>query len=337
MLMSHTDVVAVEADKWTQDPFGGNIVDGFIYGRGALDMKNMVAMELQTMLLLKRLNVPLIRRVVAQASAGETIPRETQDETGRRYYRRGAPRDGWIDWSEPAERVAAFDQARGAARATIGARRADPSFAATLGMLAAAADVTPHAIVFRTRNAAIAAADVIAEIYARGVTASRKSDGSPVTEADSRAEEIIIERLAHFGLPVLAEESVSAGRIPALGERFFVVDPLDGTREFLSRNGEFTVNIALIHQGRAELGVVHVPVSGVSYFACTGGGAGIAADMQATTRLGCHPAPVISAGASDRAILGRSRRRAKIASLRPSISAAPCTGVLPLRPSACSC
>src|SRR5215217_7954856 len=51
LLMSHTDVVAVERDKWTQDPFGGDIVDGFVYGRGALDMKNMVAMELQTMLL----------------------------------------------------------------------------------------------------------------------------------------------------------------------------------------------------------------------------------------------------------------------------------------------
>src|SRR5688572_14996221 len=54
LLMSHTDVVAVERDKWTQNPFGGDVVDGFVYGRGALDMKNMVAMELQTMLLLGR-------------------------------------------------------------------------------------------------------------------------------------------------------------------------------------------------------------------------------------------------------------------------------------------
>ena len=71
LLMSHTDVVAVEREKWTQDPFGGEIVDGFIYGRGALDMKNMVAMELQTMLLLKRRGVRLKRDVIFLAAADE--------------------------------------------------------------------------------------------------------------------------------------------------------------------------------------------------------------------------------------------------------------------------
>src|SRR3712207_6341355 len=71
LLMSHTDVVAVEPEKWSQDPFGATIVDGYLYGRGALDMKYMVAMELQSMLLLKRRGVPLKRDVIFMAAADE--------------------------------------------------------------------------------------------------------------------------------------------------------------------------------------------------------------------------------------------------------------------------
>ena len=73
LLMSHTDVVAVEKEKWTHDPFGGDIADGFIYGRGAQDMKNMVAMELMTMLLLKRLDLRLKRDVIFMAAADEEV------------------------------------------------------------------------------------------------------------------------------------------------------------------------------------------------------------------------------------------------------------------------
>ncbi len=73
LLMSHTDVVAVEPEKWTHDPFSGDIADGFIYGRGALDMKNMVAMELMTMLLLKRSGLPLKRDVIFMAAADEEV------------------------------------------------------------------------------------------------------------------------------------------------------------------------------------------------------------------------------------------------------------------------
>src|SRR5581483_635277 len=73
LLMSHTDVVAVEPEKWSHDPFGGVIADGYLYGRGALDMKNMVAMELMTMLLLKRHNVPLKRDVIYMAAADEEV------------------------------------------------------------------------------------------------------------------------------------------------------------------------------------------------------------------------------------------------------------------------
>ena len=115
-------------------------------------------------------------------------------------------------------------------------------------------------------EAAAAAAVVICEVYERPISATSKSDGSPVTEADGRAEAVILEHLASTGIPVLAEESAAAGRIPALGDRFFVVDPLDGTKEFIKRNGEFTVNIALCENGRPVSGVVLVPATGVIYW-----------------------------------------------------------------------
>jgi len=114
-------------------------------------------------------------------------------------------------------------------------------------------------------TAAIAAAGVINEIYASPIAAEAKADGSPVTAADAAAEAVILEHLLPTGLPVLAEESVAAGRIPVLGRRYFVVDPLDGTKEFIKRNGEFTVNIALVENGRPVLGVVLAPVTGRAY------------------------------------------------------------------------
>ncbi|WDR02826.1 3'(2'),5'-bisphosphate nucleotidase CysQ [Devosia algicola] len=120
-------------------------------------------------------------------------------------------------------------------------------------------------------EASIAAAKVINDIYGRPIAARQKSDGSPVTEADAAAEAIILKMLDITGLPVLAEESVAAGRIPALGERYFVVDPLDGTKEFIKRNGEFTVNIALIEHGRPTIGVVLAPVTGIAYVGSSAG------------------------------------------------------------------
>jgi 3'(2'), 5'-bisphosphate nucleotidase len=113
--------------------------------------------------------------------------------------------------------------------------------------------------------ASIAAAEIINDIYSRPIHSEWKSDGSPVTEADQKAEAVILDYLRPTGIPVLAEESVSAGRIPELGDRFFVVDPLDGTKEFLKRNGEFTVNIALVEGGRPVLGVVLAPVTGEAF------------------------------------------------------------------------
>jgi len=114
-------------------------------------------------------------------------------------------------------------------------------------------------------DAALAAGKVILEIYNQPFESTAKADGSPVTVADELAEKVILEHLKQTGIPVLAEESVAAGHIPTLGDRFFVVDPLDGTKEFIKRNDEFTVNIALVEHGRPVLGIVTAPVLGDGY------------------------------------------------------------------------
>jgi 3'(2'), 5'-bisphosphate nucleotidase len=124
---------------------------------------------------------------------------------------------------------------------------------------------TDHHLTALALEAAIAAARVILEVYARPIAAVAKADGSPVTEADAAAEAVILDMLRPTGIPVLGEESVAAGIIPVLGERYFVVDPLDGTKEFIKRNGEFTVNIALIEHGVPVLGVVLAPATGETF------------------------------------------------------------------------
>lgn len=120
-------------------------------------------------------------------------------------------------------------------------------------------------------DAARKAAAVIMDVYLTPFEAIAKTDGSPVTLADHRAEEVILAALAPTGIPVLAEESVAAGRLPAFEDRFFVVDPLDGTKEFLKRNGEFTVNIALIEAGRPTHGIVLAPATGDTFVGGPGG------------------------------------------------------------------
>ncbi len=98
--------------------------------------------------------------------------------------------------------------------------------------------------------------------------ARRKSDRSQVTEADEAAEGLILERLAALtpDIPVVAEESVAAGRVPKVGDApFWLVDPLDGTKEFIRKVPEFTVNIALIEQRRPVLGAVYLPASSELY------------------------------------------------------------------------
>jgi len=141
-------------------------------------------------------------------------------------------------------------------------------------------------------TASIAASKVILDVYSRPIEAVHKSDGSPVTEADQKAETEILRHLAATGVPVLAEESVSEGRIPALGERYFVVDPLDGTKEFLKRNGEFTVNIALVENGRPVEGVVLAPATGATFLGGRDGAfAGTIVDGAFADRRQIHTRP----------------------------------------------
>lgn len=168
-------------------------------------------------------------------------------------------------------------------------------------------------------KAAIAAAEVILDVYSRPLTAESKADGSPVTEADGRAEAVILELLAPLGIPVLGEESVAAGNIPELGQRFFVVDPLDGTKEFLKRNGEFTVNIALTEAGRPVSGVVLAPVTGDIFWTTESGAmAGRVVDGAVTgaRRISVDHAPPL------RIVASRSHGHAALAALCDTMNVA---------------
>lgn len=178
---------------------------------------------------------------------------------------------------------------------------------------AASRDLTALAL-----RAAIAAAEVIREIYAHPIAASAKADGSPVTKADAAAEAVILDHLAATGIPVLAEESVSAGRIPELGRRYFVVDPLDGTKEFLKRNGEFTVNIALVEDDLPVMGVVLAPVSGEAFIGDADGAYscqtlnGAISDKQRISVAAAVPPRVVASRSHGHEALGALCRSLKI-------------------------
>ena len=108
---------------------------------------------------------------------------------------------------------------------------------------------------------AIRAGEEILKVYDEPFESQSKADGSPVTKADASAEKIILAGLAERfpDIPVVAEEAVEAGDLPTVTDRYFLVDPLDGTKEFVKKNGEFTVNIALIEDGKPVFGVVAAP------------------------------------------------------------------------------
>ncbi len=120
------------------------------------------------------------------------------------------------------------------------------------------------------------AGDKILEVYNSEYSIEHKDDKSPLTDADMAAHHAIVDRLAALtpDIPVLSEESA---KLPfaqrSQWQTYWLVDPLDGTREFIKRNGEFTVNIALVHQHQSIIGVIHVPVLKTDYFAWLGGGA----------------------------------------------------------------
>jgi 3'(2'), 5'-bisphosphate nucleotidase len=122
---------------------------------------------------------------------------------------------------------------------------------------------------------ALDAGRVILEFYEGGAKVTLKPDASPVTSADLAAEAIILAGLKSLApeIPVIAEEAVARGAMPKAARQFFLVDPLDGTKEFISRNGEFTVNIALIEAGQPVAGVVYAPAIGRLFWGEQGKGA----------------------------------------------------------------
>jgi 3'(2'), 5'-bisphosphate nucleotidase len=147
-------------------------------------------------------------------------------------------------------------------------------------------------------QAAEAACKEILEVYNSGdFQAEAKGDQSPLTLADKKAHTIICQILSVSELPILSEE----GREIPYDERrhweyFWMVDPLDGTKEFIKRNGEFTVNIALIHRQKPVVGVVAVPVNGEVYYAVAGEGAFIKKDNKDEALMRREPKPLHSPG-----------------------------------------
>jgi 3'(2'), 5'-bisphosphate nucleotidase len=120
-----------------------------------------------------------------------------------------------------------------------------------------------------------AAEIVVMRHYEAGCEARIKSDRSPVTDADEEAERLILAELAtaYPGVPVVAEEEAAAGRIAQVGSHFFLVDPVDGTKEFVKHGGEFTVNIGEIENGQPVSGVVLAPAIGRLFVGAVGEGA----------------------------------------------------------------
>jgi len=120
-----------------------------------------------------------------------------------------------------------------------------------------------------------AAGEVVMRHYEAGCDARVKADRSPVTDADEEAEKLILAELntAFPGVPVVAEEAAAAGHISKVGSRFFLVDPVDGTKEFVKRGGEFTVNIGEIVDGQPVSGVVLAPAIGRLFAGAVGEGA----------------------------------------------------------------
>src|SRR3954449_12577237 len=139
-------------------------------------------------------------------------------------------------------------------------------------------------------EAAREAGEAILEVVRRGFEVETKRDESPVTEADRAAELIILAALARAapGVPVIAEEEFAAGRIPAHGDTYFLVDPLDGTKEFVRGGDDYTVNIGLIENGTPTLGVVYAPASQRVYGGHLGGGGWIEGEA-GRREIHCRP------------------------------------------------
>ena len=132
---------------------------------------------------------------------------------------------------------------------------------------------------------AVEAGTVILEVYATDFDVQNKSDESPLTQADLASHKAIVAGLAQLtpDIPIISEEDgLPEFEVRGQWQRYWLIDPLDGTKEFVNRNGEFTVNIALIDSHRPIFGVVHVPVQNKTYIGCEGRGSELRAGGQTT-------------------------------------------------------
>lgn len=163
--------------------------------------------------------------------------------------------------------------------------------------------VAPAEMLAQINEVAYRAGEAILAVYAElNPAVEYKKDDSPLTQADLASNRIICEGLKELfpNIPILSEESQQiAYDVRKNWQTFWLVDPLDGTKEFLKRNGEFTVNIALMKAGAPVLGVVYAPVTGVAYFAAEGAGAskseqGIEAPIHASSAPSPSPKVVVS-------------------------------------------
>lgn len=173
------------------------------------------------------------------------------------------------------------------------------------------------------RAAARAAGAAILDVYRSDFTVRHKDDLSPVTLADEVAEKLIVAALSEGApdIPIIAEEAMAApGAGGAAPERFWLVDPLDGTREFISRNGEFTVNIGLVERHLPVLGVVHLPVAGTTYAACGRGTATRQEGEAATVPIAARRPPASGAVVIHSRSHGDGRVNAYLASIPGAIS-----------------
>jgi len=117
-------------------------------------------------------------------------------------------------------------------------------------------------------NASLEAGREILDVYSADFSVGLKTDSSPITQADKNAHHIIINALEQTNLPIISEEEEQTPYQKRKGwKQFWMVDPLDGTKEFVNRNGEFTVNIALIENGKPTMGVIYIPVQQTLFFA----------------------------------------------------------------------
>lgn len=135
-------------------------------------------------------------------------------------------------------------------------------------------DIPYKSVLLEAVHAALRGGQEILSVYENNIEVAYKADSSPLTEADKRAHQSIVAGLKTTDIPILSEEGRS---IPyeerAVWDSLWIVDPLDGTKEFVKRNGEFTVNIALCEKQTPTLGVIYVPVEETLYFAAPGLGA----------------------------------------------------------------